>query len=308
MDLNQRFMYPQIVRSGRYDSAVFGTSTMRLLDPAKLDGLFGGRFANLGLNAGTPWEQMQLADLFLRHVPRPKTLVFGLDTTWCEADADSPAKRLTFRAFPPWLYDEDPLNDFSEIFNLKSLEIASRVAMYRLALMPERIRGDGFEVFTPPEALYDAARARQHIWNGEARLIEVQPALPQPDASGGGFPALAWLDALLARVPRGSEVVLVLPPIHVAVQARPGSRAAARDEACKQAIAVIGARRGAATLDFRIASAVTREDTNYWDPLHYRLPVAEAFGAEIARAARTGEAPAQAPYRVLTPPRPAPAR
>ncbi|MBV9738999.1 MAG: hypothetical protein JOZ30_05135, partial [Hyphomicrobiales bacterium] len=30
MDINQRFMYPQVLRSGQYDGAVFGTSTIRL--------------------------------------------------------------------------------------------------------------------------------------------------------------------------------------------------------------------------------------------------------------------------------------
>src|SRR3954470_65919 len=63
MDVNQRFMYPQLVRSGRYDSAIFGTSTVRLLDPDQLNAQFGGRFINLGMNAATPWEQMQLVDL-----------------------------------------------------------------------------------------------------------------------------------------------------------------------------------------------------------------------------------------------------
>ena len=86
MDLNQRFMYPQIVRSGRYDSAVFGTSTVRLLDPQRLDALFGARFANLGLNAGTPWEQIQLARLLLGHVRQPKVLIFGLDLPWCSPE------------------------------------------------------------------------------------------------------------------------------------------------------------------------------------------------------------------------------
>ena len=118
MDINQRFMYPQIVRGGRFDSAVFGTSTVRLLDPKQLSALFEARFANLGLNAGTPWEQVQLAGLFLRQVREPKVLVFGLDTTWCEPDADR--KRVTFRAFPPWLYDEDPANDWPALLNLKS--------------------------------------------------------------------------------------------------------------------------------------------------------------------------------------------
>ena len=36
MDINQRYMYPQLVRSGRFDAAVLGTSTMRLLDPQTL--------------------------------------------------------------------------------------------------------------------------------------------------------------------------------------------------------------------------------------------------------------------------------
>ncbi|KMO28830.1 hypothetical protein VQ03_29780, partial [Methylobacterium tarhaniae] len=69
MDLNQRFMYPQVVRGGAYDSAVFGTSTARLLDPHGLDRAFGGRFANLAMNAATPWEQTQLARLFLTRAP-----------------------------------------------------------------------------------------------------------------------------------------------------------------------------------------------------------------------------------------------
>ena len=80
MDLNQRFMYPQIVRSRRYDSAVIGTSTVRLLDPRQLDALFGGHFANLAMNAATPWEQTQIAGLFLRETAQPRTLIFGIDT------------------------------------------------------------------------------------------------------------------------------------------------------------------------------------------------------------------------------------
>src|ERR1044072_3613867 len=57
MDTNDRFQYPAIVRSGAFDSAVIGTSSARLLDPAWLEGAFGGRFANLGLNDGRAWEQ-----------------------------------------------------------------------------------------------------------------------------------------------------------------------------------------------------------------------------------------------------------
>ena len=57
MDINQRFMFPQVLRSGEFDSAVFGTSTSRLLSPADLESSFGGHFANFGMNAATPFEQ-----------------------------------------------------------------------------------------------------------------------------------------------------------------------------------------------------------------------------------------------------------
>jgi hypothetical protein len=304
MDLNQRFMYPQIVRGGRFDAAVFGTSTVRLLDPKRLDAALGGRFANLGLNAGTPWEQMQLADLFLRHVPRPRALIFGLDTTWCEVDADE--KTLTFRAFPPWLYDEAHLNDWPALMSLTSLEIAGRVALNRLGLMPERIRGDGYERFVPDEALYDLERARFHIWH----QIERAPPPPTPvrltaaERARLKLPALGWLDERLARIPALTAVTLAMMPIHVAWQPVPGTRDAAIDAECKARIAAIGASHGAAVIDFRIPSPVTTVDSNYWDPLHYRVGIAERVIAALKDVrAGGGDAP-DGFYRVLNRPRP----
>lgn len=302
MDLNQRFMYPQIVRSGRFDAAVFGTSTSRLLDPVQLRQAFGARFANLGLNAGTPWEQMRLAELFLRHVPAPRVLIFGLDTTWCEADADAPEKRLTFRAFPPWLYDDDRLNDLPGMFNSRSVEIAGRVALRRLGLMPERIRGDGYERFVPDETRYDLARARAHIGTSGAAVAPAPPpALSEAEERALRFPALPWLDALLARVPQGAAITLAFMPVHVNAQPTPGSAEAARDAACKARIAEIGRRHGAAVIDFRFPSPVTTEDSNYWDPLHYRIGVAERIVQALAEARASGRDDPSGFYRVLTP-------
>jgi len=300
MDLNQRFMYPQIVRSGRFDAAVFGTSTVRLLDPGKLGAAFGARFANLGLNAGTPWEQMQLAALFLRHVPQPAALLFGLDGTWCEEDADR--KTLTFRAFPPWLYDESRLNDYAHLLDLTSLEIAGRLALHRLGLMPERIRGDGYEVFVPDDRLYDLARARSHLYphgppaGSSGDVVQLMPK----ERAGLRFPALDWLDGLLERVPRSTPVVLATMPVHMAAQAPPGSRAAAVEDACKARVAGIGRRHAAAVVDFRIPSRVTTEDSNYWDPLHYRIGIADRVVAALVDASAGRESP-DGFYRVLAP-------
>jgi hypothetical protein len=298
MDINQRFMYPQVVRSGRFDAAIFGTSTVRLLDPRKLGDALGGSFANLGLNAGTPWEQLQLADLFLRHVPNPRALVFGIDRTWCEEDADR--KMLTFRAFPPWLYDEDRLNDYPKLFNLTSLEIAGRLALHRLGLMPERIRGDGYEIFVPDESLYDLARARYHLYGaGEPSQVSGDKAHLEPgERAALRFPALDWLESVLDRVPDSSPVMLVTMPIHVSSQAAAGTRAGALEAECKARLEALGRRRGAAVVDFRFPSAVTTEDSNYWDPLHYRVGIADRIVSALADA-RGGREAADGFYRIL---------
>jgi hypothetical protein len=300
MDINQRYMYPQIVRSRRFDAAIFGTSTVRLLDPRELGGLFGARFANLAMNAGTPWEHMQLAELFLRHTPEPAALVFGIDPTWCAADADK--KRLTFRPVPPWLYDERRANDWPGLFNLTSVQIAFRITGFRLGLMRERVAPDGFEVFTPPEAAYDIERARRHLWGGRPRAIApVVPAVAPSAAERAGwrFPALAWLDELLGRVPRRTIVVVVFPPAHVSGQPVPGSAADALEAECKRHLAAIAGRHGAAAIDFRSFNATNAEDANYWDPLHYRLPVAARMAVAI-HAVGGGTAPEDDSfYRVL---------
>ena len=306
MDLNQRFMYPQVVRSGRYDAAIFGTSTIRLLDPLRLGQAFEARFANLGLNAGTPWEQVQLASLFLRHVPAPKALVFGIDMTWCEADADTERKRLTPRAFPPWLYDDDPLDDYPKLLNARSLEIAGRVLLNRLGLMPERIRGDGYEIFVPAEVRYDLGRARLHIWGvGGPHPItpEESPAvLKETERAAMAMPALAWLDDLLGRTPSRTMRILLFTPVHVAFLPRPGSLEAARDAECKRRVADIARRRGATLVDFRNPSPVTTEDSNFWDPLHYRIGVAKRLVGALKQARDSGRDAEDGFYRVLARP------
>ena len=299
MDLNQRFMYPQVVRSGAYDAAVFGTSTARLLDPQALDRAFGGHFANLAMNAATPWEQTQLARLFLARTSA-KAVLFGLDAPWCEADAE--AKRLTFRAFPPWLYRE-PLawSALLHQWNQQSVEIAGRALLHRLGRMKARIRGDGYEVFTPPESLYDAARAAALI-HGDAPAPEAAPdAAPTADPA---TPALPWLDALLALVPADALKLVAFMPVNVAAQPPPGSTGAAREAACKARVADIARRRGATLVDFRIPSAVTRDDTQYWDALHYRLPVAGRIVDALRRAVDAKADDPDGFYRVLAAPRP----
>lgn len=307
MDLNQRFMYPQLVRSGAFDSAIFGTSTLRLLDPAILSQGLQARFVNLGMNAATPWEQVQMATLFARRVAAPKLVIWGIDLLWCEADATQEGRRLTPRPFPPWLYDDEGWNDWAKQLNFTTLEIAVRLAAHRLGLAPPRIRGDGYEVFTPPEASYDLARARFHLYRNHAGAAPELAPLTPPETvapeqrAAWRFPALAWLDQALAAFPADTRRILVLPPIHAGAMPREGTAAFQRELACKAEIGAIAARHGAVVADYAHASPLTRDDANYWDPAHYRLPTARRIEADLIALGKGGAAPADAALHVTRP-------
>ncbi|HJE22277.1 MAG TPA: hypothetical protein K8W01_01270 [Methylorubrum populi] len=297
MDGNQRFMYPQVARSGAYDGAVFGTSTARLLDPADLARAFGGRFANLSMNAATPYEQTELARLYLRH-NRPRVLLFGLDTTWCEPDADE--RRLTFRAFPAWLYRPGmPWGALRQV-NWQSLGTAFEALMFRFGLRPARLGADGYAVFTPPEAAYDAARAAAHIRSAQATqaAAEAEPGY-RPTPPDAPMPALAWLDALLAEAPPDTLKLVAFTPVHVSQQGAPGSPTAEREAVCKARVASLGRKRGATVVDFRIPSPITAQAANYWDPLHYRMPVAGRIVAGLKAAQESGRDDPGGTFRVL---------
>jgi hypothetical protein len=301
MDINQRYMYPQVVRSGIFNSVVIGTSTSRLLDPDDLNKAFGGRFANLAMNAATAWEQVELAKLYLQYQPTPRTFILGLDQMWC-AD-DKTLVKTTFRGFPEWMYDTNPWNDLFEMMNLKTLEITGRLIGFHLGLMPERIRSDGYEIFTPPEASYDLARARFHIWrdNASAKITPVVPVvvLSNAELNSITWPAMAWLDDTLGAIPKTTTRIVAFMPLHIASQPVAGSLSDARYNACKQRISAIGSKHGVRVIDFSIPSVITQDDANYWDPLHYRLPIAGRVVKGLKTAVTTGRDAEDGVYKIL---------
>ncbi|GJE10422.1 MULTISPECIES: hypothetical protein [Methylobacterium] len=291
MDANQRLSYPQIARGGRFDAAVFGTSTARLLDPDALDAAFGATFANLAVNAATPDEQIRLADLFLAGRP-VRVILFGLDTTWCAAD---PPTR-TANAFPDWLYAEAVSWGALRQASLRSVTVAFQAGLARLGLERPRIRRDGYAVFTPSEDRYDPERAHAHIQAGA-----LDPAA-HADAPDSAMPALTRLDQLLGRVPADALKLVAFMPVHVVAQGTPGTPAGRREAACKARVAAIGARRGAVVVDFRIRSPITAQDAHYWDALHYRLPIAARIVQDLKDAVARGTSDPAGDFQVLARP------
>lgn len=308
---NQRQVYPQILRTGRYDSVVVGTSTSRLLDPEALGRVLGGRFASFAMPSMTAWEQARIIDWFGRAVPSPRTVVVGLDHEWCDRDTRGVADREMAlgleREFPAWAYDENRWNDLLYLLNAPTLEVASKVVGRLRGRSPGKLREDGFEVFVPPEANYDPARARAMIWGAAGPpavrpfLAPLAPPLQLSAAERAAMPfeALPWLEDSLAALPAGTAKILVFTPPHAHALPASGTPAEARERECKDRVAAIARRHGAVLVDWRLVSPLTVEDANYWDLLHYRLPIAYALIEDLGHAVNDGRESPDGRYRIL---------
>lgn len=275
---NQRYAYPALARDPRFDSAIVGTSMVRLLKPERLNELLDARFVNLAMNSATAHEQVQMNALFLRHHPTPKVLVYALDDSWCRA-VEQP-ERYTFRDFPEFMFDENRWNDLLYLFNDKALENAVRMLeLVRGAREPKYGR-DGYFDFTRDFGVYDLTRTRRRIYGSPI------PPPPPPsidlEPAADSAPRMANLDLLadlLDAAPPTSRVVLLIPPMHVwHVQGL-----AAGYRACKRrALAIAAARPGIVVLDYLLDGPVTRDDRNYWDAIHYDDPIAARIEGDIA--------------------------
>ena len=286
---NQRFSYPAIARNPQFDSVVVGTSTTRLLRPAKLDEVLGASFANLSLNSGTAYEQSQIFELFARHHPDARTAIFGVDIVWCETGQDY--TDFTFRAFPPWLYDEDATNDFMHLFNFPTLEQAGRQLAFLLGWREMKYGRDGYENFLPPMTDYDLARVRQSIYGDAGRRprTPVTPpvALGEAQRAALNFPTHVLMRQMLSALPQRTRKVMIFVPYHHFAQPAPGSRGAAVWRECKRRLSdIAGEFENTHVLDFMIASDITLRDENYWDNLHTTIEIAGRVAELITEAVR----------------------
>jgi hypothetical protein len=271
---NARFSFPALARSPRFDSAVFGTSTSRLLQPAHLDPGFGAHFVNLSMNSATAWEQTQMLQVFLRAHPAPRAIIVGLDTEWCQ-----PAiVRTTGRPFPEWMYGTNLWSAYGHMLTPYAVQEAANQFAVMVGWHRRRYGLDGYTRFVPNDAAYDPARV-------DAAFARWPPVDASPAAKGQHFvfPGMTMLQDALAPLPPDTRVALYFTPNHVSQQGVPGSQTAAWWAACKRAATRVAAARGASVLDFMVPSAITTDRTNYWDPLHYRESVAARLAAALAR-------------------------
>ncbi len=286
---NQRFSYPALARSERFDSAVIGTSTSRLLRPSELDRSLGARFVNLSMNSATAYEQARILEVFLRHHPAPRYLMFGIDVVWCTTGPPPP--RYTFREFPEWLFDANPWNDYLHVFNGKALEQAIRHVQFWAGWREPRYGSDGYRNFMPSPGEYDLTRAREQLYGAlgvrERHVPDSPDQVSESERSAWTMPGIELLDRSLAGIPSGTQVLLFFVPYHLFSQPHPDTREGIRWQECKRRAARLAqGRPGTRAVDFMIPSSITREDAHYWDPLHFTTDIASRLEAALAAAIR----------------------
>ncbi|MBV8916265.1 MAG: hypothetical protein JOZ05_24915, partial [Acetobacteraceae bacterium] len=262
---NARFSFPALARSRIFDSVVLGNSSARLLEPRLLNAGFGARFANLAMNSATAYEQSRMLQVFLRAHPRPLAVMFGLDQEWC-----SPSfRRYTERPFPEWMYTDNLWPAYRYMLTPYAVQEAANQFAVMLHLKWRRYGLDGYTSFVPPESAYDRVRR-------DAAFLRWPPtdrSPPPPDARAV-FPALSLLRQDLFSLPPETRKVLFFVPYYIERQGEAGSVTAWNWAQCKQQVAAVAAETGAEAIDFMIPSAITRDKDNYWDPVHYRVPIA----------------------------------
>jgi hypothetical protein len=180
--------------------------------------------------------------------------------------------------------------------------MAGKLVGVHLGLYKERSRFDGYYVFVPPDSTYEVEKARQAIWRGRPASLpdpnEKPFAMSDDQRASLVFPALGWLDELLSKMGDTLKIVNFMP-LHVAEQPDPATQRGAEVAECKARIVEIARRRNAKVIDWGYSSALTREDSNYWDSIHYRVPVANSIAHAIGRAIRKDEPSIDGTYRIL---------
>ena len=272
-DASPRTANASRARDPQFDSAVIGNSTGQLLKPGELSGLTGKRFVQLTVPGTGPREQLAIMDFFVRQHRQVGALVIVTDASWCQRD---PALGMQ-HPFPFWLYGESTLDYIGRQFSTRALRLGLRRLMIGLGVRPRSV----------PDGYWDYEK------EGPAELAPVigshDDGGPAPPEVSQSFPAIALLDAAIRKLPPDVPVVLLAPPSFASTLPRPGSLAAAEEQACNAALRkLVAGRPHSNFISYRVDNELTRDRANFMDLGHYRAAIARRMEQGIAESIRLG--------------------
>ena len=281
-----RYFHTLLARSNRFDSAVIGASTSRVLQPKRLDPLFKATFVNLSFNAASAYEQSRMLALFLRHHPAVNTVIWGLDMVWYKTEDHYTRFARPDEDFPEWLYGEDRWKR-PMAFNLKNLEHSWNQLLYMASLKTFEYGADGFTPYRDKPMPLDEKRMR--IYGSilpKVKKTVVDPVrLSDEELKNLVFPGEAILKASLDSLPVGTRKVLFFAPYHYYHQPPEGSRKALVLEEFKRRVVRLAKRYHHIYLfDFMIQSPFTTNDAFYLDEVHTTTEAGEVLADQLYKS------------------------
>jgi hypothetical protein len=167
------------------------------------------------------------------------------------------------------MYGGTRWNGYWHMFDLYAVQEAANQFAVMIGIKRPRYGLDGYTNFLPPDGAYDPARVA-------AEFKRWGPVSDAPAVSGPVLlPYVDGLSGMLSRLPPSARKVLFFPPVTVGIMGRPGSAIRASWDACKRAAASVARTvPNTAVADFALDDAVDRSHDNFWDPLHYRIGIA----------------------------------
>ncbi|WP_146220713.1 hypothetical protein [Gluconacetobacter entanii] len=283
---NARYTMGALARDGRFDAAMLGTSTARLIRPDMMGPLFGAHFVNLAMNNATAWEQDRLLEVFMQAHSAPRVVMLDLDHVWCLSGDD--AARGPHEQWTEWVYSAPPWQRYGHMLDLYALQEAANQALYQLGLKADHAGADGYQSFVPDDATYDRARVSANF----ALWLSATP-VASPTARVAAAPSLALLPRLLARIPADTLKIVWFPPVAREMKQHAGpARAMAIAQCRARIVADMDHVPNAIVVDFDIPGPIADVRDSFWDPLHYRTGVAARITRDLARAVHDPERPA----------------
>jgi hypothetical protein len=263
-DTNQRTEYVSLGRSDKFNAAVFGDSHGQLLDPDRLTQATGLSFVQLSNPGARAPEQLAVMRWFIRHHAHIGALVLAADELWCSENPQA------WRWFPFWLYGDSDWHYLVNSLNSRSIGAAVRRIKHALGLLQA----------SHPRGYDDYEARRPADFRFEFPPLPPPRAPPPPiDLGARAFPAL---DRLKAELPAATPLVVVFPPVYIAVLPNDPHDLAVL-KACKARFAQLaGSTPGGGFLDYLIDSPIARDQASFQDIDHYRAPVARRIEQEIA--------------------------
>lgn len=278
-DHSQRWAYPELARSPRFDAAIIGDSTSRLLDPADLDPVTDSRFVNLAMVHAFAFEQAQLLDVFLAAHPAPRALLIGLDRVWCERGDD--LQHYGYGPLPEWLYRGNTVEAMGNLFNMHAIETAWRSITAKLGLSPQPYGPAGFQLIDVDHHHFDPALAKALI---KQNLAEYWSTPANPNPSTWHYVALDWLRARIDRLSPSTRLLFVFVARHHLYPA-PGTVGADMMDECHRRVATWArARPGTAVYDLSMPSPMTLDENRWWDAVHMRPEYMAELSRELGAA------------------------